>query len=116
MQLSPLPNIPVYYFGYRTWAHYRAWQGARSLHEVIVDIDRKQLLGLREKIIGMQAGGHKLAKGSWAEDLVSLSSRYQTIICSGPCVDGNVPDLVELSRKVVFTKSKELEEILQPEE
>jgi Mitochondrial K+-H+ exchange-related len=35
LMLSPFPNIPLYYVGYRVFSHRNAWRGAQTLHRVL---------------------------------------------------------------------------------
>lgn len=77
LQVSPLPNIPIYYSGWRCWVHYRAWRGAQSLQSLVLNVDRRQLVKLRSKLLELQAAGHHFEEGSWPADLLSRSNRQQ---------------------------------------
>lgn len=33
LAITPLPNLPIYYLGYRVYSHHQAWQGATAVLE-----------------------------------------------------------------------------------
>mmetsp|Transcript_26253 Transcript_26253/g.62427 ORF Transcript_26253/g.62427 Transcript_26253/m.62427 type:complete len:207 (-) Transcript_26253:33-653(-) len=118
--VSPLPNIPVYYFGYRTWAHYRAWQGAQSLQGLILNIDHRQLSELRSRLLEMQAeGGRAFEAGSWPAELIARLQRYRSVLDApaggGASATGGAARS-NIGLQADFHRSEELEAILRPGE
>jgi len=114
-QISPLPNLPVYYAGYKTWAHYRAWRGAQSLQGIVLNIDRKQLVNLRLQLLDMQsADGRHFEEGTWPAELLALSPRYQAIF-DATQPKGTSGDMhSDIGLVATLRGSSELEEILVP--
>jgi Mitochondrial K+-H+ exchange-related len=35
LALSPFPNIPIYYVGYRVYSHRNAWRGAQAVQRIL---------------------------------------------------------------------------------
>ena len=60
--LTPLPNLTVYYTGYRIYSHFRALQGAKALDHGLAQLNSRQLRDLREQV---QCGG--VCWGVWQE-------------------------------------------------
>lgn len=76
---TPLPNITVYYTGYRIYSHWRALQGLRSLERSLTELDSRQLRALREALLAWQEGNGPLQEGSWAARLVQQDRQYLDI-------------------------------------
>ena len=48
--LTPLPNLTVYYTGYRIYSHFRALQGAKALDHGLAQLNSRQLRELRDQV------------------------------------------------------------------
>ncbi len=115
---TPLPNIPVYYAGYRVYSHYRALEGAKQLQAAIREQDAQQLGALRDNLMVMQeAQGVQVPAESWPAHLLRTEKRYLDILedwqsrarafYGGPSQGALVP---------TYTASKELDRIVEPDE
>jgi len=115
--VSPLPNVPLYYTSYRCWAHYRAWRGAQSLHGLVVNIDRRQLCLLREKLEALRSAGHTFEEGFWPSQLLARSDRYHDILnapdAKASKAEARCSDIGLVAR---LQPSEKLDEILKPAE
>lgn len=113
---TPLPNIPVYYAGYRVYSHYRALEGAKQLQTAFAQQDAQQLGALRDSLMVMQeVQGMQFPADSWPAHLLRTEKRYLDILedwrsrarefYGGPSPDALVP---------TFTASKELDRLVDP--
>jgi len=83
VQLTPLPNITVYYTVYRIWSHSRALHGISSLDKGFAALDSAQLTALRDELLRLQAAtGVTFPQGSWPEKLIRKENRYLDIFDS----------------------------------
>lgn len=80
VQLTPLPNITVYYTAYRVWSHSRALQGSNILDKGFSSLDSKQLEDLRERLMQIQEEqGVEYPEGSWPYKLIRKEKTYLDI-------------------------------------
>lgn len=79
-QLTPLPNITVYYTLYRVWSHSRALQGCTVLDKGFAALDSKQVGELRNTLIELQEK-HSMdfPKDSWPYQLLHKDKSYLDI-------------------------------------
>ena len=79
MQATPLPNIPLYYAGYKVYSASRAGAGASALEAMWQQRDTRVLQKLQEQLLAMQAQGVVFPAKSWPARLMRPEGR---------CVDG----------------------------
>jgi hypothetical protein len=70
--VSPLPNLPLYYLGYRCYSHKRATTGALATVDMLRNHSNAVRAGLQEAIKELQRQGHKPSPGSWASTLADV--------------------------------------------
>ncbi|KAI7842265.1 hypothetical protein COHA_003906 [Chlorella ohadii] len=77
LMLTPLPNITVYYTGYRIYSHYRALQGCKALEECLEQLNSKQLRTLRDELLLLQeqTPGLKYPRDEWPSKLIRREHR-----------------------------------------
>lgn len=75
--LTPLPNLPLYYMGYRLYSNYRAWSGAQCLVEMLEHHDTMQLEGLRTSLRQLHDCGVHFPAGSWPVAFIHESKSYK---------------------------------------
>ena len=63
---TPLPNLPVYYVGYRVYSHHNARKGAETVLHALARRDAAARQRLRAAVSDMQRAGHSPAAGSWS--------------------------------------------------
>lgn len=80
LMATPLPNVTVYYAGYRWYANYRALQGTKSLQQCFSDLDARQLRALRDDLLWYQEKGGELPLGLWPAKLIQKEKRYLDIL------------------------------------
>lgn len=54
LMVTPLPNLTVYYTGYRIYSHLRALQGAKALEQNLEQLNSKQLQDLRVALLTLK--------------------------------------------------------------
>lgn len=80
LMLTPLPNITVYYTGYRIYSHYKALQGSKSLEKGFAALDSQQLRALRDDLLRYQAQHDvDFPAESWPAKLIKKEKRYLDI-------------------------------------
>jgi hypothetical protein len=79
--LTPLPNVTVYYTGYRIYSHWRALQGARALDRAFAAADSAQLTATRDALLRLQAARPELVfpPDEWPARLIRREARYLDI-------------------------------------
>ncbi|EFN57694.1 hypothetical protein CHLNCDRAFT_142893 [Chlorella variabilis] len=78
LMLTPLPNITVYYTGYRIYSHFRALQGTKALEQNLEQLNSKQLRDLRDQLLIYQErhSGFQFRPGEWPAKLIRKEHRY----------------------------------------
>lgn len=80
LMVTPLPNITVYYTGYRIYSHYRALQGIKTLEKSLTELDSQQLRALRDALLAYQeTSGTRLPPDGWPARLVRQEPQYLDI-------------------------------------
>lgn len=64
--LTPLPNFPIYYLGYRVWSHHHARSGADNMLRTLRARDASAHAELAAAVAALRAEGHHPASNSWA--------------------------------------------------
>ena len=72
--VTPLPNITVYYTGYRIYSHFRALQGCAALESSLALINSRQLRDLREQVCVCAVGRASGWVGGCIGAMLSFSS------------------------------------------
>ena len=81
MQATPLPNIPLYYAGYKVYSASRAGAGASALEAMWQQRDTRVLQKLREQLLAMQAQGVVFPAKSWPARLMRPEGRWGFRAC-----------------------------------
>ncbi|KAL4445774.1 hypothetical protein ABPG77_008973 [Micractinium sp. CCAP 211/92] len=78
LMLTPLPNITVYYTGYRLYSHLRALQGAKALEQSLEQLNSKQLQDLRVALLTLKERNPEFVfrPKEWPERLMRKEHRY----------------------------------------
>lgn len=71
LMVSPLPNLPLYYLGYRVYSHNTAHVGARATLQLLDAHSARSKDKLRDAIEELRKEGHAPRDGSWAAELVA---------------------------------------------
>lgn len=61
-----MPNIPVYYAGYRVYSHYSAWIGVNTLQAGLHNADARSKRTLLTQIEQWRQDGIQFSEDSWA--------------------------------------------------
>lgn len=78
-----MPNIPLYYAGYKLYSASRALGGCSALRLLWSQTETDHLSQLREQLVHLQHGGVVFPKGSWPQQLIQQDARYAV---HAPCV------------------------------
>eukprot|EP00884_Botryococcus_braunii_P000606 jgi/Botrbrau1/10546/Bobra.7_1s0023.2 len=110
----PLPNIPLYYAGYKAWSAGRGLSGCVTLQKSFQQLDSQQLAGLQDSLRSL---GTDFPVGSWPALLLSNDPRYRDILEN---LEGRVQSYYR-AKKVEqlapsFTPSPALEAIVKTEQ
>ena len=76
VQATPLPNIPLYYAGYKVYSASRAGAGATALEAMWQQRDTAVLQKLREQLLAMQSQGVVFPHKSWPARLLTPERRW----------------------------------------
>lgn len=78
LMVTPLPNITVYYTGYRIYSHLRALQGAKALEQSLEQLNSKQLQELRVALLTLKERNPEFVfrPKEWPERLMRKEHRY----------------------------------------
>jgi hypothetical protein len=82
LMLTPLPNLTVYYTGYRIYSHYKALQGCKALERAFLELDSAQLRALSEDLLRHQRermAGAPYPPEGWPARLLRREWRYLDI-------------------------------------
>ena len=79
-QATPLPNIPLYYAGYKVYSASRAGAGATALEAMWQQRDTAVLHKLREQLLAMQSQGVVFPRKSWPARLLTPERRWVAAI------------------------------------
>lgn len=82
LMVTPLPNLTVYYTGYRIYSHLRALQGARALEQALDQLNSKQLRDLRVALLTYQERnpGFNFRPKEWPARLIRREHRYMDML------------------------------------
>jgi len=79
LMVTPLPNVTVYYTGWRLYSHYQAAKGAKLLKHGFTELDTQQLHTLRDELLGLKEQGVVFSQDSWPAKLIRKEKRYLDI-------------------------------------
>jgi hypothetical protein len=82
LQLTPLPNVTVYYTVYKVISHYQARNGARALAGLFKQSDAHQMHQLYEAVAALAREGHTFSPGSWPDKLLRKDARLVAAVCT----------------------------------
>ncbi|GAB4823824.1 hypothetical protein N2152v2_010870 [Parachlorella kessleri] len=123
LMVTPLPNVTVYYTGYRLYSNYRALQGTKSLERCFSDLSSKQLRALRDDLLRYQARGGELPKQLWPYKLIQQEKEYLDLLSPESLWQRLHPDVPrkqpgeahgEEPPAIAFTPSVELDRYIRP--
>lgn len=75
-QATPVPNIPLYYAGYKAYSARRALGGCAALQLMWAQTDTDALTSLRQQLVSLQHSGVIFPIGSWPHRLIKEDTRY----------------------------------------
>ena len=81
--VSPLPNLPIYYVGYRVYSHHSARDGARTVLALLKNKSDAVRQDVRAAVEVLRAAGTPPRPGSWAEHLAASADN-----CRDTCDQG----------------------------
>jgi len=76
--VSPFPNLPLYYLGYRLYSHQRASKGARAAITLLNTHNAQSRQRLRAAILELESEGHAPRAGSRAAELAAQAPAQPT--------------------------------------
>ena len=79
LMLTPLPNVTVYYTGWRLYSHYQAMKGAKLLTHGFLEIDTMQLHAIRDELLLLKEEGVVFPAHSWPARLIQKEKKYLDI-------------------------------------
>ena len=86
-QATPLPNIPLYYAGYKVYSASRAGAGAAALEAMWQQRDSAVLQRLRQQLLALQDQGIVFPRKSWPARLIMPERRCVASMLQ-PCAGG----------------------------
>jgi hypothetical protein len=104
--LSPFPNLPLYYLGYRVYSHKTARNGALATQQLLRNSSEKVRAGLREAVRELRLQGHEPAPGSWAAKLLDTAPQPTAPVTTGD-------QRAAVNTTISFGGSKELGELTE---
>ena len=85
VQATPVPNIPLYFAGYKVYSASKALGGCSALRMMWAQTDTQRLTALREELLQLQEAGVSFPAGSWPQRLIRQEARY--VFASSLAVD-----------------------------
>lgn len=79
LMVTPLPNVTVYYTGWRLYSHYQAAKGAKVIKHGFTELDTQQLHALRDELLGLKEQGVVFPQDSWPAKLIRKEKTYLDI-------------------------------------
>ncbi|KAK9909944.1 hypothetical protein WJX75_009840 [Coccomyxa subellipsoidea] len=77
---TPVPNLPLYYAGYKVYSARTALVGCNALTNMWSHLDTEQLTKLREKLRELQDSGVVFPEDAWTGKLLRPHPRYLDIL------------------------------------
>ena len=74
LMLSPFPNLPLYYLGYRVYSHSSARNGTREALRLLDAHSTRGRGRLRDAIVQLRSDGVAPREGSWAATLAAQAA------------------------------------------
>lgn len=78
-QATPIPNIPLYYAGYRVYSNYCAWTGSCTINHGLTRLDALSMLKLRTEIEQWKQDGIVFPVDSWQQRVLQEDKRYMSV-------------------------------------
>lgn len=113
---TPVPNIPLYYAGYKAYSARRALGGCAALQLMWAQTDTDALTSLRQQLVSLQHSGVIFPIGSWPHRLIKEDTRYSDILAN---VEGRMRHVYHghpPSQMIPsMVASRELDQLAQPQ-
>ncbi|KAK9833474.1 hypothetical protein WJX81_008235 [Elliptochloris bilobata] len=77
---TPVPNLPLYYCGYKAFSASSALAGCTALRNMLSHAETQQLQALRAQLQALQASGVVFPKDSWPARLLRPEPRYREVL------------------------------------
>ncbi|BDA42909.1 hypothetical protein COCOBI_03-8020 [Coccomyxa sp. Obi] len=77
---TPVPNLPLYYAGYKLYSARTALKGCTALSNMWSHLDTEQLTKLREQLQALQDSGVVFPEDAWTGKLLRSHPRYLDIL------------------------------------